>query len=86
MHFLLVTIFFSLIVIICLSWYLHLKLFDEVLTIISFNIWRQKCQSIKFSHLEPFTRNSESQMVFLIIYKVYKVIGLDLSANANLAY
>ena len=31
---------FSLVLVICLRWYLHLKLSHEFLTFISFNIWR----------------------------------------------
>ena len=40
MYFLLIALFFSLDVVICLSWELHLKLFHEVDTFISFTIWR----------------------------------------------
>ena len=39
-QFSLVTTFFSLVLVICLSWYLHLTLSYEFLTLISFNIWR----------------------------------------------
>ena len=40
MKFSFVETFFSLVLVICLSWYLHLKLSNEFLTFISFNIWR----------------------------------------------
>ena len=40
MQFSLVALFFSLVFIICLSWYFHLKLSYEFLTFTSFNIWR----------------------------------------------
>ena len=40
MQFSLVALFFSLVFIICLSWYFHLKLSHEFLTFTSFNIWR----------------------------------------------
>ena len=39
-QFSLVATFFSLFLVICLSWYLHLTLSHEFLTFISFNIWR----------------------------------------------
>ena len=38
--------FFSLVLVICLSWYLHLALPHEFLTFISFNMWRLKFKSI----------------------------------------
>ena len=40
MQFSLVATFFPLVLVICLSWYLHLKLSHEFLTLISFKIWR----------------------------------------------
>ena len=43
--------FVSLVLVICLSWYRHLKLSHEFLTFISFNIWRWKSKSIRSSHL-----------------------------------
>ena len=33
---------FSLVLVICLSWYLHLKLSHDLLILVSFNIWRYK--------------------------------------------
>ena len=45
-QFSLVPTFFSLVLVICLSRYLHLTLSHEFLTFISFNIWRLKCKSI----------------------------------------
>ena len=42
MQILLVRTFFSLVLVICLSWYLHLKLSHEFLLFISFTIWRLK--------------------------------------------
>ena len=64
MQFSLVATFFSLVLIICLSWYLNLKLFHEILTFVSSNIWRWKCNSIRYSHLELVIWHSGSQMVF----------------------
>ena len=40
MQFSLVPTFISLVLVICLKWYLHLKLFHEFLTFIWFNVWR----------------------------------------------
>ena len=40
MQFSLAPTFFSLVLVICLSWYLHLKLSHDLLTLVSFNIWR----------------------------------------------
>ena len=54
----------SLLLVICLSWNLHLKLSKGYLTFISFNIWRQKCRSISSSHVELVTWHFGSQMVF----------------------
>ena len=48
-------IFFRLALVICLSWYLYLTLSHEFLTFTSFNIWRLKCESIRFSQLELLT-------------------------------
>ena len=45
MQFSLVPTFFSLVLVICLSWYLHLKLSHDLLTLVSFNIWRYKFTS-----------------------------------------
>ena len=45
MQFSLVQTYFSLVLVICLSWYLHLKLSHDLLTLISFNIWRYKFTS-----------------------------------------
>ena len=45
MQFLLAAIFFSLVLVICLSWYLQLKLSHDPLTRVSFNIWRYKFTS-----------------------------------------
>ena len=42
MQFSLVATFFSLVLVIGLSWYLHLKLSHDILTLVSFNIWRYK--------------------------------------------
>ena len=36
---------FPLVLVICLCWYLHLQLSHEFLTLVSFNIWRQKFTS-----------------------------------------
>ena len=58
--------------VICLSWYLHIKLSHELLTFISFNIWRQECMSIRSSHLALVTRHFGSQLVFPNIYKATK--------------
>ena len=64
MQFSLIATFFSLLLVIFLSWNLHLKLSHVFLTIISFNIWRWKCKSIRSSHLELVTWHFGSQMVF----------------------
>ena len=42
----LVATFFPLVLVICLSWYLHLKLSHEFLTLVSFTIWRYKLPDI----------------------------------------
>ena len=57
--------FSSLVLVICLSWYLHLKPFHEFLTFISF-------KSIRSSRLEQVNWHFESQMVLPNIYKVTK--------------
>ena len=63
---------FSLVLAICFSWYLHLKLSHEFLAFISFNIWRCKCKSISVSYLELVDWKLESQMVFSNIQKATK--------------
>ena len=40
MQFSLIATLFALVLVICLSWFLHLKLSQEFLTLVSFNIWR----------------------------------------------
>ena len=64
MQFPMVAASFSLVLVICLSWYLHLKLCHECLAFICFNIWRWKSKSIRFSHLELVTWHFGSQIVF----------------------
>ena len=64
MQFPMVAASFSLVLVICLSWYLHLKLSHECLTFICFNIWRWKSKSIRFLHLKLVTWHFGSQIVF----------------------
>ena len=45
MQFSLVPTFFSLVLVICLNWYLHLKLSHDLLALALFNIWRYKFTS-----------------------------------------
>ena len=45
MQFSLVPTFFSLVLVICLSWYFHLKLSHDLLTLVSLNIWKYKFSS-----------------------------------------
>ena len=49
--------------VICLTLNFHLKLFHDVLTFISSDISRKKCQSGRFSHLDIDTWHFRNQMV-----------------------
>ena len=72
MQFSLVATFFSIVLVICLGWYFHLKLCHEILLLIPLNIWQWKCKSIRSSHLDLVTWVFGSQMVFPIIQKATK--------------
>ena len=45
MQFSLIATFFSLVLVICLGWYLHRKLSHDLLILVSFNIWKYKFTS-----------------------------------------
>ena len=55
MQFSLVATYFSVVLVIYLRRFLHLKLQHEFFTFISFNIWRYQCKSIRSSCLELIT-------------------------------
>ena len=87
------TLFFSLVLVICLSWYLHLKLSHDLLTLVSFNVWRYKFSSgviylntletkwcfKSFLKINPFRLDLSTKLeVIWIVLKCYYLVYLIL--------